>query len=114
MASHPTPPFVPANQWALSIRGQVNNPFTFTYPQLLAQPTVSEIVKLKCEGYRIAGEAISTAEWEGVKLKKAYWIEQASGPMMCFGKSSAGVLIFHIHVDFGLPRFTPLFFANVR
>jgi DMSO/TMAO reductase YedYZ molybdopterin-dependent catalytic subunit len=75
MASHPTPPFVPANQWALSIRGQVNNPFTFTYPQLLAQPTVSEIVKLKCEGYRIAGEAISTAEWEGVKLKKAYWIE---------------------------------------
>jgi len=69
LTSYRTPPFVPADQWALSVRGQVNNPFTFTYPQLLAQPTVSEIVTLECVGNGIAGEAISTAEWEGVRLK---------------------------------------------
>jgi len=69
ITSYRTPPFVPAEQWALSVRGQVNNPFTFTYPQLLAQPAVSEIVTLECVGNGVAGEAISTAEWEGVRLK---------------------------------------------
>jgi DMSO/TMAO reductase YedYZ molybdopterin-dependent catalytic subunit len=69
MTSYRTPPFVPADQWALSVRGQVNNPFTFTYPQLLTQPTISEIVTLECVGNGVAGEAISTAEWEGVRLK---------------------------------------------
>jgi len=69
MTSYRTPPFVPADQWALSVRGQVNTPFTFTYPQLLAQPTISEIVTLECVGNGVAGEAIGTAEWEGVRLK---------------------------------------------
>ena len=69
MTSYRTPPFVPADQWALSVRGQVNNPFTFTYPQLLTQPTISEIVTVECMGNGVAGEAISTAEWEGVGLK---------------------------------------------
>jgi DMSO/TMAO reductase YedYZ molybdopterin-dependent catalytic subunit len=69
MTSYRTPPFVPADQWALSVRGQVNNPFTFTYPQLLTQPTISEIVTLECVGNSVACEAISTAEWEGVRLK---------------------------------------------
>ncbi len=69
ITSYRTPPFVPAEQWALSIRGQVNTPFTITYPQLLAQPNVSEIVTLECVGNGIAGEAIGTAAWEGVRLK---------------------------------------------
>ena len=70
ITSYRTPPFLPADQWALSIRGQVNNPFTITYPQLLAQPSVSEIVTLECVGNSVAGEAIGTAEWEGVKLNR--------------------------------------------
>ncbi len=69
ITSYRTPPYVPADQWALSVLGQVNEPFTFTYPQLLAQPAVSEIVTLECVGNGVAGEAISTAEWEGVRLK---------------------------------------------
>jgi DMSO/TMAO reductase YedYZ molybdopterin-dependent catalytic subunit len=36
ITSYRTPPFVPAEQWALSIRGAVKSPFTLTYPQLLA------------------------------------------------------------------------------
>jgi len=69
LTSYRTPPFVPAEQWTLTIRGQVNRPFTMTYPQLLAQPTVSEIVTLECVGNGVAGEAIGTAEWVGVRLK---------------------------------------------
>jgi DMSO/TMAO reductase YedYZ molybdopterin-dependent catalytic subunit len=69
LTSYRTPPFIPAEQWTLTIRGQVNRPFTMTYPQLLAQPTVSEIVTLECVGNGVAGEAIGTAEWEGMRLK---------------------------------------------
>ena len=70
MTSYRTPPFVPADQWALSIRGQVNNPFTMTYPQLLTEPTTSEIVTLECVGNGVGGESISTAQWEGVRLNR--------------------------------------------
>lgn len=67
--SYRTPPFVPAEQWALSIRGTVKSPFTLTYPQLLAQPAITDIVTLECVGNGVAGEAIGTAEWQGVRLK---------------------------------------------
>jgi DMSO/TMAO reductase YedYZ molybdopterin-dependent catalytic subunit len=38
------------------------------YAQLLARPTVSQIVTLECVGNTVAGEFISTAEWEGISL----------------------------------------------
>ncbi len=69
ITSYRTPPFVPAEQWTLSIHGSVKTPFTFTYPELLEQPTTSEIVTLECVGNGVAGEAIGTAQWDGVKLK---------------------------------------------
>ena len=69
ITSYRTPPFVPADQWTLTIRGSVKNPFTMTYPQLIAQPAISEIVTLECVGNGIGGEAIGTAEWKGVKFK---------------------------------------------
>ncbi len=34
ITSYRTPPFLPAEQWALSVRGLVKRPFTLTYPQL--------------------------------------------------------------------------------
>ncbi len=69
ITSYRTPPFLPAEQWALSVRGLVKRPFTLTYPQLIARPSVSKIVTLECVGNGIAGEAIGTAEWKGVPLK---------------------------------------------
>ena len=47
----------------------MKNPLTLTYPQLLAQPTKTEIVTLECIGNGVAGEAIGTAAWEGISLK---------------------------------------------
>ena len=69
ITSYRSPPFVPAEQWTLSIRGTVKSAFTLTYPELLAQPSLKEIVTLECVGNRVAGEAIGTAEWQGVRLK---------------------------------------------
>jgi len=69
ITSYRTPPFVPVDQWTLAIQGTVTSPFTLTYPQLLALPSLTEIVTLECVGNRVAGEAISTAEWQGVRLK---------------------------------------------
>ncbi|MCA9421515.1 MAG: molybdopterin-dependent oxidoreductase [Nitrospira sp.] len=69
ITSYRTPPYVPADRWALSIRGTIRSPFTLTYPDLLAQPASTEIVTLECVGNGVAGEAIGTAEWHGVRLK---------------------------------------------
>jgi len=69
ITSYRTPPFIPVEQWALSIRGTVKFPFTLTYPQLLTQPAIRDIVTLECVGNGVAGEAIGTAEWQGVRLK---------------------------------------------
>ncbi len=44
-------------------------PVYLTYPELLERPAQSEIVTLECVGNGVAGEAIGTAEWEGVSLK---------------------------------------------
>ncbi len=69
ITSYRTPPFILAENWTLSIKGLVKNPITISYPQLLARPKVSEIVTLECVGNGVAGEAIGTAEWEGISLK---------------------------------------------
>jgi len=69
ITSYRSPPTVRVGSWELSIKGLVEKPITLTYPQLLARPTISEIVTLECIGNGVAGEAISTAQWEGVSLK---------------------------------------------
>ncbi|MGD9853005.1 MAG: molybdopterin-dependent oxidoreductase [Nitrospirales bacterium] len=69
ITSYRSPPFIPTEQWTLSFRGTVKSAFTLTYPELLAQPSTTEIVTLECVGNNVAGEAIGTAEWQGVRLK---------------------------------------------
>ena len=69
ITSYRTPPFVPADRWALTIRGTVISPLTLTYRDLLSQPAITEIVTLECVGNGVGGEAIGTAEWQGVRLK---------------------------------------------
>ncbi len=73
--SYRTPPFLPIEQWTLSIHGLVDRPLTLSYAQLLAYPSVSEYVTLECVGNGVAGEAIGTAKWEGAPLKQL--LEQA-------------------------------------
>jgi len=67
--SYRSPPRVDARSWTLTLKGLVERPITLSYPDLLARPSIKEIVTLECVGNRIAGDAISTAEWEGIPLK---------------------------------------------
>ncbi len=69
ITSYRSPPTIRINDWTLSIKGLVERPITLTYEQLLARPTVSQIVTLECVGNTVAGEFLSTAEWEGVSLR---------------------------------------------
>lgn len=69
VTSYRSPPTIRINDWSLSIAGLVDRPITLTYQQLIAKPSVSQIVTLECVGNTVAGEFISTAEWEGVPLR---------------------------------------------
>lgn len=68
VTSYRSPPTVRVSDWFLRLHGLVERPLTLNYAQLLAKPTLSQIVTLECVGNTVAGEFISTAEWEGVPL----------------------------------------------
>lgn len=69
VTSYRSPPAIRVNQWALSLKGLVKHPRTWTYPQLLAHARESRIITLECVGNTVGGEFISTAKWEGISLK---------------------------------------------
>lgn len=69
VTSYRSPPTIRLNEWSLAITGLVERPMTLTYDQLLAKPTISQIVTLECVGNTVAGEFISTTEWKGVSLR---------------------------------------------
>lgn len=69
VTSYRSPPDIRLKQWSLSIKGLVDKPVTLAYDDLLARPTVAEIVTLECVGNGLAADAISTARWEGVPLR---------------------------------------------
>lgn len=56
-------------QWHLNIKGLVRTPMTLRYEDLLERERVQEIVTLICIGNEVGGTAISTARWEGLRLK---------------------------------------------
>src|SRR5437867_13294485 len=67
-------PPVDVGTWLLSIGGLVSNPTTYSYGprtgsvDLLAMPTVDELVTLGCVSHEVGGSLISTAGWPGVGL----------------------------------------------
>ena len=75
VTSYRSPPTIRVSQWELSLRGMVDHPRVWTYPQLLEYQTVSHIITLECVGNTVGGEFISTAKWEGIPL--AYLLQEA-------------------------------------
>lgn len=69
VTSYRSPPTIRLGEWSLSVTGLVERPIMLTYEQLVGRPTVLQIVTLECVGNTIAGEFISTAEWEGLSLR---------------------------------------------
>src|SRR5918996_1535352 len=66
---NPVPPTVDVNSWRLVVKGLVSKPLTLTYEQLKARPPVPQIATLECVSNKIANDFISTAMWNGIKLK---------------------------------------------
>lgn len=79
VTSYRSPPTIRIHDWSLSIHGLVEQPLTLTYDQLVAEPTVSQIVTLECVGNTVAGEFISTAQWKGPSLHSL--LEKAGAKM---------------------------------
>ena len=61
-------PRVNVSGWKLELAGDVGNPYSLTYDELLALPWQEEYVTLTCISNRIGGGLISNALWRGVTL----------------------------------------------
>jgi len=66
---NPNVPEVDSSSWTLTLKGQVNNPFSITYEEIKAMPVIEEYATLQCVSNKIGGDLISTALWKGVRLK---------------------------------------------
>lgn len=62
-------PALDAREWKLSVRGNVERPFSLTYDELLSLPMVERDVTLECVSNEVGGNLISNARWTGVPLK---------------------------------------------
>jgi DMSO/TMAO reductase YedYZ molybdopterin-dependent catalytic subunit len=61
-------PRVDPSTWRLQVGGLVDRPFTLTYEQLLALPSVEEVVTLQCVSNDVGGNLVGNARWQGVPL----------------------------------------------
>ena len=66
---NPIVPEVDSSSWTLTVKGQVNNPFSVNYEEIKAMPPVEEYATLQCVSNKIGGDLISTGLWKGVRLK---------------------------------------------
>jgi DMSO/TMAO reductase YedYZ molybdopterin-dependent catalytic subunit len=87
-----TDPTVNASSWRLTVDGQVDNPFTLTYQDLLAQPMKQQYESLMCISNQVGGDLISNALWEGVPLMD---LLQRAGL-----KAGATKVVFHAADDY--------------
>ncbi|MBJ7282671.1 MAG: molybdopterin-dependent oxidoreductase [Acidimicrobiia bacterium] len=61
-------PNVDASTWRLKIRGLVDNPIEISYAELLAMPSIEEVVTLSCVSNEVGGDLVGNAVWQGVPL----------------------------------------------
>jgi DMSO/TMAO reductase YedYZ molybdopterin-dependent catalytic subunit len=61
-------PRVEVADWALSIEGRVDRPYTVTYEDLLDMPLVERDVTLSCVSNEVGGDLVGNARWLGVPL----------------------------------------------
>ena len=85
-------PTVNGNTWRLTVDGQVDNPFTLNYQELLAQPMKQQYESLMCISNEVGGQYMSNALWEGIPLMN---LLQSAGI-----KTGATKVVFHAADDY--------------
>ena len=85
-------PTVNGNSWLLTVDGQVDNSFTLTYQELLAQPMKQQYESLMCISNDVGGQYMSNALWEGIPL----------GDLLQRARVKAGAtkIVFHAADDY--------------
>lgn len=61
-------PRVEVADWALSIEGRVDRPYSITYTDLLDMPLIERDVTLSCVSNEVGGDLVGNARWLGVPL----------------------------------------------
>lgn len=61
-------PTVDAASWHLRVDGQVDNPYSLSYQELLALPMQQQYESMMCVSNDVGGPYMSNALWEGVRL----------------------------------------------
>ncbi len=64
-----TLPRVDVDGWRLDVDGEVDNPFTLTWDELLAMPVIERDITLNCVSNPVGGPYISSARWTGVRTR---------------------------------------------
>ena len=85
-------PTVNGNSWRLTVDGHVDNPFTLTYQDMLAQPMKQQYESLMCISNDVGGQYMSNALWEGIPLVD---LLQRAGV-----KTGATKVVFHAADDY--------------
>ncbi len=62
-------PEVPADDWSMSITGEVGEDLTVTYDDLTEMPVEHRYVTLRCVGEGLNGRKMDTAVWTGTPIK---------------------------------------------
>ncbi|WP_052890618.1 molybdopterin-dependent oxidoreductase [Thermogemmatispora carboxidivorans] len=85
-------PVVNGESWRLTIGGQVEQPYTLTYAELLTLPMRRQYESMMCISNEVGGPYMSNALWEGVPL--AALLERARP------RAGATKVVFHCADDY--------------
>jgi hypothetical protein len=69
LTSYGSTPSVDPGTWSFHIKGLVENPIELNYEQVKSLPQINEELTLECISNPPDGNAISNANWRGVRLK---------------------------------------------
>lgn len=89
-----TVPRVDPESWTLTIDGDVDNPFTLTFDELLAMDMVERDITMTCVSNPVGGPYVGAARWLGVPTRVL--LERAgvrSGPDQVLSTSDDGMTI---------------------
>lgn len=87
-----TDPSVGLDEWNLKITGQVEQPYTLSYQELLALPMQKQYESMECISNDVGGSYMSSALWEGVLLSD---LLQKAGV-----KPGATKIVLHAYDDY--------------
>ncbi len=63
-----TVPRVGVGSWSLQVDGDVRNPFTLSYDELLGMPMIERDITMTCVSNEVGGGYVGAARWLGVRL----------------------------------------------